>query len=186
MRHRPAIQKTLRQIASQPQQHVRLRLVLHSLRHRRQPQALPQPDDRRYNLPALTPRQHRLHKAPVHLDLVERQRMKVPQTRVPRPEVINRNPHPQRLQLLRNRTRMFNIPHQSALSNLNRQPLQREARLLRCQTYLPPQRAVPQLDRRHINRQPKILRQALHRAESLHQDLLHQLPDAARPLPPSG
>ena len=118
-------------------------------------QCLGERDDCRYDSPVARPRQRcRTNKALVDFDFIERRSAKVAERRIARPKIVESEPHPDLLQRGEHGVGRSRITEEHAFCDLKLEPVGRKPGRCESGSYDRGQRAVGELDRGDVHRDP--------------------------------
>ncbi len=149
-RNRPPEQPSLADITAEPLEKRCGLGRLDTLGHRGETEAMAKTDHRSNDLPALSVAFHRAHEAGIDLELVERQGSKMSQARVARAKIVEREAHPQSLQLTKQRRRESKIADQRAFRDFEFETIRRKTGILEDAVDHGRQFRVAQLQRRYV------------------------------------
>src|SRR5665647_2063292 len=150
-RQRPTGQITLHLVAAFPHQGRVLGVSFDAFGQDRNVEAVAETDDRTNNRHGMAAVFQVANKSAVNLDLIERERMQIGQGRIPGSEIIQCDPHAERLEPSENRYRARKIVNQYALGDFKFETSRSEAGLKQDRMDQARQVALAELNRRNVN-----------------------------------
>jgi hypothetical protein len=121
-----AIEPALADVATQPEEHVGDGLVFDAFGHGGEHKAIAEANDSGGDLSALSRMRHGADEAGIDLEFVEGKELQVTKTGVARSEVVERQPGALLLQLGGDASGVFGVADESAFSDFEDEPVERE------------------------------------------------------------